>query len=71
MPFLGRDIYLNINQVDAMRGPQVVAVVELEQDEEGEEEAGNPCYVCIHLVKQIIKSQITILKFGKSDLEKE
>merc|ERR1719507_1118983 len=39
---------LNINQVDAMRGPQVVAAVELEEDEEGEEEAGNPRYVCIH-----------------------
>ena len=48
--------HLNINQVDAVRGPEVVAAVELEEDEEGEEEAGNPRYVCIHLLKQIIKS---------------
>ena len=49
MPFLGRDIYLNINQVDAMRGPQVVAGVELEEDEEGEEKTRDPSYVGVHL----------------------
>ena len=39
--------------MDAMRRPEVVAAVELEEDEEGEEKAGNPCYVCVHLVKLI------------------
>ena len=41
--------HLNINQVDAMRGPEVVAAVELEEDEEGEEKTRDPSYVCIHL----------------------
>ena len=43
-------MYLNINQVDAMRGPEVVAIVELEEDEEGQEKTRNPSYVCVHLV---------------------
>ena len=43
-------MYLNINQVDAMRGPEVVASVELEEDEEGQEKTRNPSYVCVHLV---------------------
>ena len=41
--------HLNINQVDAVRGPEVVAAVELEEDEEGEEKTRDPSYVCIHL----------------------
>ena len=32
-----------------MRGPEVVAAVELEEDEEGEEKTRDPSYVCIHL----------------------
>ena len=43
-------MYLNINQVDTMRGPEIVAGVELEEDEEGEEKTRNPRYVCVHLV---------------------
>ena len=43
-------MYLNINQVDTMRGPEIVAGVELEEDEEGEEKTWNPRYVGIHLV---------------------
>ena len=44
------NMYLNINQVDAMRGPEIVAGVELEEDEEGKEKTGNPRYVSVHLV---------------------
>ena len=44
-----------------MGGPQVVAVVELEEDEKGEEETGNPRYVCVHLAKLII----LVTKVGK------
>ena len=35
--------------MDAVRGPEVVAAVELEEDEEGEEKTRDPSYVCIHL----------------------
>ena len=35
--------------MDAVGGPEIVAVVELEEDEQGEEETGHSCYVRIHL----------------------
>ena len=50
-----KTFYLNINQVDTMRGPEIMAVVELEEDEEGEEKTWNPRYVCVHLVNCFVQ----------------
>ena len=58
-----KTFYLNINQVDAMRSPEIVAGVELEEDEEGEEKTWNPSYVGVHLVNFLFKNWIKMIRY--------
>ena len=42
------ELYLEVNKMDAIGGPEVVGAVELEEEQVGHEEEGNPADIHVH-----------------------